>query len=242
MMVRADVELFVGRVENELVPFVEKLLSTTCGAPAAEAAKECIEIGVEQLRGDAMPRLTAALVAAVVERCLEALKQLKGITATFRMTNKPLPTRHSHFVPGILAPLRAFVDSDRAKALTPASRTELALSVSDGVSTRYAEMAGELVTTVKKTEASLNRLKDRKAGKAGAAAGGGGATASAAAKAGGADGKISDTDKICKQLHLDVCEYGAQLAKLGVDPKERETFKALWATAAPEGEPMPASF
>jgi len=26
---------------------------------------------------------------------------------------------------------------------------------------------------------------------------------------------VSDTDKICKQLLLDVTEYGAQLAKLG---------------------------
>jgi hypothetical protein len=152
LMVRADVELFVGRVERELVPFVEEVLTAACGAPAAECASECISIGVEQLRGDTMPRLTAALVAAVVERCLEALKQLKGITATFRMTNKPLPTRHSHFVPGILAPLRAFVDADRAKALTPASRKELAFGVSDGVSARYGEMAAELVMTVKKTE------------------------------------------------------------------------------------------
>jgi len=34
-------------------------------------------IGTEQLRTGIVPRLTAALVAAVVERCLEALKQLK---------------------------------------------------------------------------------------------------------------------------------------------------------------------
>eukprot|EP00740_Mantoniella_antarctica_P010880 CAMPEP_0181385822 /NCGR_PEP_ID=MMETSP1106-20121128/22779_1 /TAXON_ID=81844 /ORGANISM="Mantoniella antarctica, Strain SL-175" /LENGTH=165 /DNA_ID=CAMNT_0023505937 /DNA_START=41 /DNA_END=534 /DNA_ORIENTATION=+ len=163
-----------------------------------------------------MPRLTAALVAAVVERCLEALKQLKGITATFRMTNKPLPTRHSHFVPGILAPLRAFVGAERAKALTATSRLELTLAVSDGVSARYGDMAAELVTTVRKTEASLNRLKDRKAGKAGAGGNGGGGTG--AGKEGDSGGKVSDTDKICKQLHLDVCEYGAQLAKLGVDP------------------------
>ena len=39
-------------------------------------------------------------------------------------------------VPSILAPLRAFVDADRAKALAPASRHELALSVTDGVSAR----------------------------------------------------------------------------------------------------------
>jgi hypothetical protein len=72
-MVRADLELFIGRVEGELMPFVETALTAACGAPAASCAAECISIGVEQLRGDTMPRLTTALVAAVVERCLEAL-------------------------------------------------------------------------------------------------------------------------------------------------------------------------
>jgi hypothetical protein len=63
-------------------------------------------------------------------------------------------------------------------------------------------------------------LQRYEAGKAGAAG--------AAGAAGKDDGKVSDTEKICKQLHLDVCEYGAQLAKLGVDPATRETFRALW--------------
>ena len=143
-------------------------------------------------------------------------------------TKKPL---------GILAPLRAFVGAERAKALTATSRLELTLAVSDGVSARYGDMAAELVTTVRKTEASLNRLKDRKAGKAGAGGNGGGGTG--AGKEGDSGGKVSDTDKICKQLHLDVCEYGAQLAKLGVDPGGRETFRTLWDMAAPEGAPMP---
>ncbi|KAH7865302.1 hypothetical protein Vadar_004879 [Vaccinium darrowii] len=35
------------------------------------------------------------------------LKQLKGITATYRMTNKPLPVRHSPYVSGVLRPLKA---------------------------------------------------------------------------------------------------------------------------------------
>ena len=46
----------------------------------------------------------------------------------------------------------------------------------------------------------------------------------------------SDTDKICKQLTLDVVEFGTQLAKLGTDPARSERFKELWALVAPEGE------
>lgn len=39
--------------------------------------------------------------------------------------------------------------------------------------------------------------------------------------------KVSDTDKICTQLHLDVQEYGRQLERFGVDPEELPTYKAL---------------
>ena len=46
----------------------------------------------------------------------------------------------------------------------------------------------------------------------------------------------SDTDKICKQLLLDVVEFGTQLTKLGTDPARSEKFKELWTLVAPEGE------
>ena len=156
---------------------------------------------------------------------------MKGITATFRMTNKPLPTRHSHFVPGVSAPIRAFVESPAARALTREARERLAAAAAERVSATYADMAGELVASVRKTEASLNRLKDRKATKAGATG----------SNPGGDDaGKPTDTEKICKQLHLDVAEYAAGLASLGINPGESAAFRALWAVAAPEDAPAPS--
>ena len=39
----------------------------------------------------------------VVERCVGVVKQLKGITATYRMTSKGPPVRHSHYVSGEVA-------------------------------------------------------------------------------------------------------------------------------------------
>ena len=52
----------------------------------------------------------------IADKCLETLKQLRGITATYRMTNKPLPTKASHFVPTILSPLHNIVDSAENQA------------------------------------------------------------------------------------------------------------------------------
>jgi hypothetical protein len=36
----------------------------------------------------------------VVDKCVAVVRQLKGITATYRMTSKGPPVRHSHYVTG----------------------------------------------------------------------------------------------------------------------------------------------
>lgn len=45
-------------------------------------------------------------VGAISERCCTVLKQLRAISTTYRMVNRPLPTRPSHYVAGVLTPLR----------------------------------------------------------------------------------------------------------------------------------------
>lgn len=48
------------------------------------------------------PTLQVLLLLAgdVLEACVAAVRQLKGITATYRMTAKGPPVRHSHYVAG----------------------------------------------------------------------------------------------------------------------------------------------
>ncbi|XP_059657391.1 conserved oligomeric Golgi complex subunit 2-like [Cornus florida] len=55
-----------------------------------------------------------SIIETLVQKSVEDLRQLKGITATYRMTNKPLPVRHSPYVVWILRPLKAFLDGERA--------------------------------------------------------------------------------------------------------------------------------
>ena len=226
--IRGDCEALSAKVLDSFVPGMSDTLRTAFGEPAADAARECMEEGVKELARGPAADINGALMRIIGDRCVETLKQMKGITATFRMTNKPLPTRHSHFVPGAVAPLKLFVEQTaRKKILSAESATQVAMAVGEYVAGKYAEMASELVAGVKKTEASLNRLKDRRAAKDGGSAAGG-----------GDDGEKgpSDTDKICKQLLLDVVEFGTQLTKLGTDPARSEKFKELWALVAPEGE------
>eukprot|EP00899_Mesostigma_viride_P006947 jgi/Mesvir1/16253/Mv08501-RA.2 len=77
------------------------------GAPqvTGSAVRAAMEACVAQLL-EPVEAVEDIMTDAVVDKCVEVLKQLRGITATYRMTNKPLPTRHSHFVPGVLQPLK----------------------------------------------------------------------------------------------------------------------------------------
>ena len=232
--VRSEVELFSKKVKEELVKIAADRVGGAIKNPedreaATKATSQCLELGAATL-DEFLPKIISAIALIVTERCTEALKQLKGITATFRMTNKPTPSKHSHFVPMLLQPLSKFSEeSQRTRRLSPIAAKELTREVCEGVTKKYAEMAGDLVATVLKTEASLNRLKDRQ--------GKGTATAGDATKTGG---KLSDTDKIFKQLHLDVTEYASRLNSLSVQPSSLEAFPALWKALAPEGEPLPA--
>jgi len=209
---------------------------------ARAAAAAALAEAADTLRPPA-DALASAAASALAERCVEVLRQLRGITATYRMTNKPMPTRHSHFVPGVLAPLRAFLD---ASPPPPEAKARLVAAVAEAVTVRYAmmrcvcvrfsdtcwfaqsrydDLARDLVTTVRKTESSLKRLKDRRGG-----------TGPAPAAAAAAD--VSDTDKICRQLALDAAEYARQLARFGVDAAAMPSFASLWQAVAAEGEAM----
>ncbi len=210
ILVRLDVEKLCAKVRSDGAACV-KASTSILGEDTAQIAVDCVLEGVHELQ-EIIPQLDAFIVKVYVERCVEALKQLKGITATFRMTNKPMPTRHSHFVPTILAPLQAFLDNERTKMFSKTSRQEIVDKVLESVSERYAEMASDLVATVKKTEASLNRLKDRQ-----------GKTSSTG---------VGDTDKICRQLYLDAKEYAVQMEKFGVVSTNSGAFNELWSNVA----------
>jgi len=119
------------------------------------------------------------------------------------MTNKPAPTRPSPYTASILRPLVDFSKGPGFALLADSEGyAEMAkVAVVERVSQRFHLMAEELIETVKKTESSLKKLKNR-----GSAAGSSEA------------GSMSDTDKICLQLLLDVQEYARQAKdKLDID-------------------------
>eukprot|EP00268_Persea_americana_P014332 TRINITY_DN16344_c0_g1_i2.p1 TRINITY_DN16344_c0_g1~~TRINITY_DN16344_c0_g1_i2.p1 ORF type:complete len:146 (+),score=23.00 TRINITY_DN16344_c0_g1_i2:507-944(+) len=136
------------------------------------------------------------------------------------MTNKPLPVRHSPYVSGVLRPLKMFLDGERASYLSSEAQNELLLGAAERITGRYYELASDLVSVARKTESSLLRIRQ-------------GAQRRAGASSDTSDHNISDTDKICMQLFLDIQEYGRNLAALGVVAADLPTFRSLWQCVAP---------
>lgn len=125
---------------------------------------------------------------------------------------------------GVLQPLRQLLERAPVSTLPPHLKLLLSRGVVDDVNGRYTALAEELLTSVKKTESSLKRLKKSRPGEAAApgdAAGGGAAAA------------MSDSDKIGLQLFLDVQEHGRQIARFGLVADELDSFRQLLATVTP---------
>ncbi|KAI4343623.1 hypothetical protein L6164_010954 [Bauhinia variegata] len=158
-----------------------------------------------QLFEDLQRSVIKAVVDSLVEKSVEDLRQMKGITATYRMTNKPLPVRHSPYVSGILRPLKGFLDGERATTyLASETRNKILLGAATEITDRYYEIAADIVSLARKKESSLQEFRQS-------------AQKPAGLSSDVSDNNVSNTDKICMQLFLDIQEYARDLSALGVD-------------------------
>lgn len=213
LVVHHDAAMLASRARREFAATLRARLAHAPEATTAEVAAAVAE-GADEIAAQ-LNDLVNVAVAMVVTRCAEALKQLRGIATTYRMTNKPMPTRPSAYVPTVLKPLVDVVDGGKRAFLSEEARSRLVEGVVGEVTRRYEVLTRELVKTVCKAESSLQRLRKVQ-------------------PAEGAASGPSDTEKICTQLALDVNEYGRQLAKLGVQAAELPAYAALLAATENE--------
>jgi len=136
------------------------------------------------------------IVNILTLKCSAPLSAVKGVAATYRMTNRPPPKVASPFVSTILRPLKEFDDTYSSRT-PPQIGSRWKSAVVYTVSARYSEAVEELIATVERTE---NALKTRKVRRT-------------------ASGGMSDGDKVKLQLFLDHQEYASNVAYLGIDVK-----------------------
>ncbi|KAL0048278.1 hypothetical protein WJX82_011732 [Trebouxia sp. C0006] len=224
-LVRADLDSLAAWTEDQFWPEMQQRLSFL-PTEVVESIGSSFQEAQNSMTAQAGP-VKDAIVSILLDRCLTVLRQLRGITATYRMTARPLPTRPSHYVGGVLQPLRAFLGTDAGKHLQPAAQQEVAEGVAATVSQQYASMVSELLDMLQKTEQSLARVRRNKPADSAAA---------------GDGSELSNIQKISLQLFLDVKEFGVQMQKHNVQPSSLTEYQDLWSIVAPEDKPLEKAF
>uniref|UniRef100_A0A4W6DLY2 Conserved oligomeric Golgi complex subunit 2 n=1 Tax=Lates calcarifer TaxID=8187 RepID=A0A4W6DLY2_LATCA len=147
-----------------------------------------------------IPTLSTRMTQHLTERCCRFLKSASEVPRLYRRTNKDLPTRASAYMDNALRPLHQLL-TDSTGLVTPSTAQEwLRIALSD-CTQRYYETISEVLSSVRKMEESLKRLKQARKG----------ATAATTA---GANGGPTDDSKIRLQLALDVEYLGEQVSGL----------------------------
>ncbi|EFJ16858.1 hypothetical protein SELMODRAFT_115746 [Selaginella moellendorffii] len=218
LLLRHDVELLHKKLTGSYLDYALGVLGPT----SANLSQKSILSAAQNLL-DVVPVLTDVLTDTLADKCVEELKNLKGITTTYRLTIKPLPTHHSHVATNLLQALRAFLQGDHNAYMSDACRLEILNSVAKKVTKNYDQQIRDLVEGLRKTESSLLRFRQARQRT------GAGPDAN--------DANISNTDKVCAQLLLDVQEHGRKLDELGVDSSKLPEFQSLWEFVSLQEKP-----
>ncbi|KAF3542839.1 hypothetical protein DY000_02000775 [Brassica cretica] len=215
-----DVNCIVSEVRGDYIGHISHYLSS-CSSEVLDLVRKSMLQGVESL-DNVLPLVKKTIIEVIVDKSVEELSQLKGIAATCMMSNKPVPIRHSPYVVGLLRPLKAFLEGDKARHyLTHETREELLLGTLTEMTRRYYELAAGRLSDARKTETYLQKSRQNAQKRAGAAA------------SGVTDHNVSGTEKMCMQLFLDLQEYGRNICALGLNPADIEPYCSLWKCVAP---------
>lgn len=202
-----DMTVFESKLTHE---YIEAAKQAIIGLDCPE--EEEIENIVKEVITDAVigidPLVQKAwnevIVRLLIAKCCGPLAAVKGVAATYRMTNRPPPTQSSPFVPTILRPLREFNDAFRRK-IPPTVGIQWKISIVNTVAQRYAMAVEELIATVQRTEVALQNRRARRT----------------------VAGGMSDGEKVKRQLFLDYKEFSKNVQNVGVEPNVVEGILKL---------------
>ena len=138
------------------------------------------------------------IVNILTSKCSSPLAAVKGVAATYRMTNRPPPTQASHWVVTILRPLQEFSQQFTNRIperIGSRWKQQVVVTVAD----RYAAAVKELLTTVERTE---NALRTRRA----------------AQRRQTSASTLSDGEKVKLQVYLDYQAFHQSVRQVGIDP------------------------
>lgn len=159
-----------------------------------------------------VPALSSRIVQDLSESCFSYLKSALEVPRLYRRTNKEVPSTASSYVDSALKPLYQLQSGHGDKVQPAVMQRWLQEALSDSTH-KYFETVSDVLSSVRKMEESLKRLKQ--------------ARRSPATNPVSSSGGMSDDDKIRLQLALDVEHLGEQIQKMGLQTSDIKSFPAL---------------
>ena len=204
-----DLTVLESKLTHE---YTSAAVSGAVGASASADETEQMEKLVKGILEDAASVISPlvqkawnkVIVDLLISKCSGPLGAVKGVAATYRMTNRPPPTNPSPFVPTILRPLIQFNDEFRRR-IPPPIGIRWKIAVVTAVAERYSAAVEELISTIQRTEVALQSRRARRT----------------------VAGGMSDGEKAKLQLYLDYVEFVRNVQLVGVDPSTVEGIVKL---------------
>ncbi|XP_053793232.1 conserved oligomeric Golgi complex subunit 2 isoform X3 [Vidua chalybeata] len=207
--VAADLDKLQDRIPDILDMIKPKLemigfKNVSCIAGALEDSKTSLSTCV--------PTLNNRIIQDLSESSFAYLKSALEVPRLYRRTNKEVPTKASPYVDSALKPFYQLQNDYRDTLKQPMIHQWLEGALSESTQ-KYYETVSDVLSSVKKMEESLKRLKQ--------------ARRAATSNPVGTNGGMSDDNKIRLQLALDIEYFGEQIQKMGLETSSIKSFSAL---------------
>jgi len=156
LVAAAELRAFVAAVQGAwLPPAVAALRGAPGAGPVLERAVDEALVALDPLP----PALLGVAAGRVAAEAAQAIAQIKGVAASFRMTQRPMPAEASPYVALVVRPLAELLQSDAAGALPRDDLGALRGRAAQLVCEEYAAQVSDLLASVRRTEGSLAKLK-----------------------------------------------------------------------------------
>lgn len=185
---------------------------SAAGLQNDETLKECIQETMTDLN-ERLPKFRFIVTDEVVLQCSAFIRQVSDIPRLYRRTNREAPSKPSTYLNGMVRPLQAFHD-EHAVYLDTSQQKEIFLIIFSSLFDQFCEVTGEVLTSVKKMEESLKRLKKVRGSEKNLD------------KMANTQG-LSDDDKIRSQIIIDIEELEKQVELFGINKSAITSFSKL---------------
>jgi len=198
-----DMTILESSLTSDYTELVTGIIAPTDNENNSNSEEERNELGtiVSEVLSETTQDLSPLIISAwseiteiLTKQCSAPLAAVKGVAATYRMTNRPPPKQSSPFVSTVLRPLKDF-DTEFSNRTPPQIGDNWKIEIVKIVSESYSDAVEKLIVTVKQTEEALRKRKARKS------------------NAGG----MTDGEKVMLQLHLDTQEFKMRAGEVGID-------------------------